>query len=664
MSDEKSLGKLIYTERKRLGLSQVKLADKFDTTISRITIGRWEKDEQRPTVQNFTELIGILDLNEQEAYGLYYAGGKTPPERHNLPLESRFFTGRTVYLEKLRELLEKHHVVAISGLGGIGKTELALQYAHLNYPDMYPAALWVNAANTETLQSSFTALAETLKLPEKYEQKPDSRIKAVREWLEEHTDWLLVMDNADELPDVEPFMLSKPHGHILLTTRWNTSVKFAKLLPLEVMEMEEGQSFLLGRTDRSPKEAELDAAGQIVEVLGGHALALEQAGAYIAETDISFVDYFTLYEKNRLSLLSQYGALKDRHNKHRLTVAATFRASLARAQELSSLAEDILCFCAFLQPDAIPHELFHYDNSFTADTMGLKEGVAALQRYSLIKPNALEVQYSLPHPLFSLHRLLQAVIVDTMSADLQKQWRSRIVQTLNSAFPLVDLRDWYQCARFLPDVLVCATWTTDEFKVAEVFVELFHKAYVYLRKRGSYSTAETLLEQVFPICKQQFGDEHLAIVPILIDLAESYKFNSSRSEQSESLFRQAYIIQAKQLGAAHPDTLSSLKTITYLHLFSERYPGVVLQARKKIHEIAEKDQVAIDLEATANLCHAQGKYAQAESAYRHALAIRKWLLGVEHTLTKWTQENYTEFLRSISQPAKAATLKKYDEPSV
>src|SRR6266699_3907003 len=136
MSEENSIGKLIRGARKQLGLTQQELADKFDTAVSRQTIIRWERDEQRPTVQNFEELVGILDLNEQEAYALYYAGGKTPPERQNLPLENHFFTGREAYLEKLRELLEKHRVVALSGLGGIGKTQIALKYVHQHHPDL------------------------------------------------------------------------------------------------------------------------------------------------------------------------------------------------------------------------------------------------------------------------------------------------------------------------------------------------------------------------------------------------------------------------------------------------------------------------------------------------------------------------------------------------
>ncbi len=490
MSEEKSLGKLIREARKQLGLSQQELADKFDTAVNRITVGRWEKDEQRPTIQNFEELIGILDLNEQDAYALYYAGGKMPPERQNLPLPNRFFAGRKAYLEKLRELLEKHHVVALSGLGGIGKTQIALKYVHQHHPDMYPTTLWVNAADTATLRAGFASLAETLKLPEKDEVELEPRIKAVREWLEAYTNWLLIMDNADELPNVEEFLLSRPRGHIILTTRWQHAVSFAELFPIEVMGAEEGRDFLLGRTNRSPEWAELDAVDQLVEELGGHALALEQAGAYIQQTGTSFTDYLKLYEKNRLSLLSRYGALKDRHNKHRLTVAATFKGSLARAQELSPLAEDTLRFCAFLQPDAIPQELFEHDEGFTADTMALKEGIAALQQYSLIKPSDMEVLFSVPHPSFSMHRLVQAVLVDTMSTDLQKQWRARVVRALSAAFPERVLSDLAGCVRLMPHVLVCTPWIGDGLTSTFEASCLLNEAADYLLERGQYQDAE------------------------------------------------------------------------------------------------------------------------------------------------------------------------------
>src|SRR5712692_11819806 len=102
--------------------------------------------------------------------------------------------------------------------------------------------------------------------------------------------------------------------------------------------------------------------------------------------------------------------------------------------ENTPLAEEILHFCAFLQPDAVPEELFQYDDSFMLDPMVFKKGIAALQHYSLIKYNDQE-------KTFSMHRLVQAVLIDGMPPDLQKQWRDRMVRALNAAFPEPDFEN-------------------------------------------------------------------------------------------------------------------------------------------------------------------------------------------------------------------------------
>ena len=277
------------------------------------------------------------------------------------------------------------------------------------------------------------------------------------------------MANADDLSIVRPFLPSKPPGHIVLTTRWQSDDKFAKPLAIEAMKPEEGLRFLLRRTgrlqkkDEPDKEAELDAVAedirksalQLAEILGGHPLALEQAGAYVKESHTSFADYLELYEKHRLILLDQHGALGGVNSEHPLTVAATFRTSLAKARELCTMAEDILYFCVFLQPDAIPEELFKHDDCFKADAMAFGKGIAALCCYSL-------VNYDTQDKTLSLHRLVQAVVIEEMPRELQKQWRERVVRVLNAVFPEVHLDNERQFARFFLLAMSCLIWTDDE----------------------------------------------------------------------------------------------------------------------------------------------------------------------------------------------------------
>ncbi len=534
MSEEKSLGKLIYVARKQLGLSQQELADKFDTAVNRVTVGRWEKDEQRPSVQNFEELIGILDLNEQEAYALYYAGGKTPPERHNLPRENRLFTGRETYLAKLRDLLEQHHVVALSGLGGIGKTQIALKYAHQHHPDLYPTVLWVNAADKITLQAGFASLAETLKLPEKDEQELEPRIKAVRKWLEEHTNWLLVMDNADELPIVEEYLQSRPHGYIILTTRWQFPGEYAKPLEIEAMGPEEGLLFLLrrsgkGKVNALPQDVP-EAAHQIVKELGGHALALEQAGTYIQQTSKPFAKYLKLYQERRGDLLSRYGALDN----ERITVAATFQASFTRVRELSPLTEDILHFCAFLHPDVIPEELFEHDKGFKADEMAFDSGIAALQQYSLIKGNEQE-------QTFSMHRLVQVVLIDDLSPDLQKQWREHVVRAVNAALPVSVYVTRPQWKRLLPQALAAAQSIMHYLIATEEAARLLFETASYLKAEAHFGEVEPLYQQALHIAKQRWGPEHPNVATTLNSLGNLYQ-EQGKYVEAESFYKESLTI--------------------------------------------------------------------------------------------------------------------------
>ena len=567
MSNGKSFGKLIREAREQLGWTQTQLADKFDTAVSRITVGRWEKDEQRLTFQNFEELIGILDLNEQEAYALYYAGGKTPPERQNLPLPNHLFSGREAYLVSLCELLKQHRIVALSGLGGIGKTQIALKYAHRYHPDVYPTALWVNAADTGTLQSGFASLAETLELPEKDEVEQAKRIKAVRGWLEKHTDWLLVMDNADELLDVEQFLLSRPRGHIILTTRWQFPDEFAEPLTIEVMDSKDGRQFLLRRTNRSLEGAELDAVDQLVEMLGGLALALDQAGAYILETGTSFADYLKLYEENRRSLLDQHGALNDVHSEQPLTVAATFQASFAKVREITLLAEDILHFCAFLQPDAIPEVLFQPDDNFQPDdarmldALAFNKGIAALQRYSLIKRNAQE-------KTLSLHRLVQVVLIDSMLPDLQVQWKGRVLRALNAALPDVTLANWNEYERLLQHALFCATWQENELLPGDILLVIRVCMYIsfYLRDQGRFSEAETLMARALSF-HENYGAEHPKTASVHGFLGDIYT-HQGRYEEAEPHLIKALTIHESKLGAEHDWTVESLDLLIY-HYYAQ-----------------------------------------------------------------------------------------------
>lgn len=595
MSEENSYGSIIHAAKRRIGWTQQELANKFDTEVSRVTVGRWEHGIQRPSAYHLEQLITIFGLNVKEADELRRAAGYSPPLAEeelpaidNLPFpQNPFFTGRGEHMERLSALLQETSSVAItqaisiSGLGGIGKTELALEYAHRSYPNVYRAALWVNAAE-DVLQRSFASLAETLELEEQFEPGQDQRIEAVRRWLKLHTDWLLIMDNADDLSHARSLLPSKHSGHVIFTTRsqiTGTTAKRGRHIEVSELEPAEGLRFLLLRSHMVEDETKLDtiatelreAALQLVELLGGHPLALDQAGAYIEGTGVSFTDYINLYQTQRRALLNRRLASEiiehPEYIQHPESVTATFELCIDMARKRNPLATDILRFCAFLQPDTIPTELFQHDKSFKFDALAFNDGIEALQRYSLIKRNSHK-------KIFVIHRLVQAVLVDTMSPDLQKQWRDRAVRTIHAAFqprifipyiPGIDFSDdsaeYHEdesCERLLPHVFGCAVWPDDEVTPTFEYIDLLFNAAKYLQEVGELSESDLLLELAVMLFAQHIAGWNPEVIRAIAFNLESETttlyFSYGQHELAESRYTSAIDLCESTLGTTHPFT--------------------------------------------------------------------------------------------------------------
>src|SRR6266700_1741066 len=173
---------------------------------------------------------------------------------------------------------------AISGLGGVGKTQIAVEYAY-RYRDAYRYVLWANAATRETLIADYTMLASRLHLPQQNEPDQGKLAAAVMRWLSEHSDWLLILDNADDLDMTCSFLPSNYEGHVLMTTRESATGGLAQGIEVREMDREEGTLMLLRRAKLIGTETALDAANSqvqegaraIVVEMGGLPLALDQA---------------------------------------------------------------------------------------------------------------------------------------------------------------------------------------------------------------------------------------------------------------------------------------------------------------------------------------------------------------------------------------------------
>jgi len=440
-----------------------------------------------------------------------------PPAKRNIPFDRNpLFTGREGVLELLHATLNAGKTTAltqaISGMGGIGKTQTAVEYAY-RYQDDYECIYWIKAESRESIISDFVTTAYLLDLPEQQEQEQSRVVAAVKRWFQENTGWLLIFDNADDLTIIRDFLPQGGKGHILLTTREQATGRIAQRIEIEKMEPEEGALFLLRRAailaqdapleDASPNDHE--AARKIVQAMDGLPLALDQAGAFIDETQCSLTDYLDFFETRQADLLKRRGRLATDHPD---SVAATVSLSFEKVQKANPAAADLLCLCAFLDPDGIQEEIFTEGASelgptlkpLAADRIKLSETIGTLLTYSLLSRS--------PDHSLTIHRLAQVVLKHGMNKNTQRRWAERVVRAVNLAFPAAEYENWLRCQQFMPHVLACKALIEHWDMTMPEAAQLLNDAGYYLRESAQYLQAEPLLQRALDIRERVLGPEH------------------------------------------------------------------------------------------------------------------------------------------------------------
>jgi tetratricopeptide (TPR) repeat protein/transcriptional regulator with XRE-family HTH domain len=643
-----STGQRLRQERERHNYSQEHLAELIGATA--LSINRWEHDKTLPRPAFRAALCRVFNMSAGVLFGLDEGEEQatTGPTIWNVPhLRNLYFTGREQILEYLHATLGRKKTVAltqasaISGLGGIGKTQVAVEYAY-RYGSRYQAILWVNADTHKSLVSDFVALAGLLDLPEKNAADQRRAVDAVIRWLQGHSQWLLILDNADDLEMVYDFLPARGAGHTLLTSRSQATGPNIKGIELERMEREEGTLFLLRRAKILAEDAPLECAsdkyrkeaGMIWELVDGLPLALDQAAAYIEEHNCCFADYLSLYQTRRGDLLKWRGALSKRD--YPKSVATTWSLSFEQVERTDSVAANVLRLCAFLHPDAIPEAMLLEGaaalapglQDIAADRMRFEEAIAALRKYSLVRRNS-------ETKVLTIHRLVQTVLKEGMEKDKQREWAERAVRAVDAAFPEVELVEaWQQCQQYLPHAQTCADLIEQWEMMLPEAARLLHRTGNYLYERGQYREAEPLYRRAVFIREQALGPDHPDVARSLSDLALLY-LGRGEYEQAEPLYRRALIIQERALGPDHPDVAGILNDLAMLYYFQGQYEQAepFHQRARIIFECAlgpTHHNVATSLNNLGKLYLAQGRYESARTLMQRALAMREQAQGLDH----------------------------------
>ena len=598
--------------------------------------------------------------------------GSTAPRYHNIPFLSLgdLLKGRDEELHRLIANLQSSAPAtaitqAISGLGGIGKTRLAAEYA-LRSGDRYDAALFVVADSPEALQSGLAGLTR-IGLPDLSPPASPSQaeeVSAVLHWLRDHRRWLLILDNVDTqkaAKAVREILPKLGNGHVLITSRRRDWPGAVRRQPLGELAKGEATQFLLRRTEDSRTTAadDTEQAGRLAEILGGLPLALEQAAAYIAHHQSSFAGYLKDWEREREKVLEWYdAAVMD----YPAPVAVTWQKTF---QRLSPIAAAILRLTAFLAPAPIPETMFekgevivqeaaaalHEELGQATADRSIHEGLADLAAYSM----GARSDGSL-----IVHRIVQEVLRARLPEDHRRDWIERSLRLVRAYAPLDphDVRTWPVWDLLRPHATEVLR-SADDARIVRPTSWLMNQLVLYLKTKGLFSEAEPLIRRALAI-EEELGSDQTEIAVRLNNLAVLLH-DTNQLAEAEPLMRRALDIDEASFGPQHPNVARDLNNLASLLQTTNR----LTEAEPLMRQALEIDEasfgpnhpnVAIRLNNLAYLLQTTNRLTEAEPLMRQALEIDEAFFGPHHPNVARDLNNLAWLLRDTKQLTEAEPL--------
>jgi tetratricopeptide (TPR) repeat protein len=547
------------------------------------------------------------------------------PVRFNLPAVAASFTGRDKELAALDVALRSRDraviTQTITGLGGVGKSQLAARYVEQHVDD-YDIVAWIHAEDGGI--ADLADLASKLGLPDAG-RSPSQQARFALEWLgESELQWLLVLDNVASPDQLEDLIPSSGHGRVVVTSRDRALRKYGPELAVDVFDEEVASAYLITRVGRPTDEAD---AEKLATALGGLPLALSHAAAYCV-SGTSFADYLDLLEAPPARELRH----PEQEQFYERAIASTWKPSIQAVADIAPLAVEVLEMAAHLGPDAIPRLLFRVlgDSDTAGGPQRLTDAFNALERFSLA---------TVDDDSIGVHRLLQKVVREDAIDRRNQTAALRALTALSDTFPH-NVRlpaSWPLCEQLVSHALALAEAFKHPASAGPELIDLLNRTCDYLYRSAPGQrllvTAQTTLRHA----ERTIGAEHPSALTMRAHVATGYLWTGFIDEAT-ALFEPLLADHVRILGPEHHHTLKARYSLALAYKNAGRAKEAIAILEPLL--AGRKQMLGNDDPLTLTACHSLATVYNMVARTDEAIALLEPLvadderiLGVEHPNT-------------------------------
>ncbi|MFF8814778.1 FxSxx-COOH system tetratricopeptide repeat protein [Streptomyces pactum] len=569
--------------------------------------------------------------------------GDPPAIWGNVPPRNNNFTGRQALLDALHERLGSEGTAAVlpealHGLGGVGKSQIALEYVHQHAND-YDAVWWIAAERDEQIRNALVELAESLGLQAGRESNVAvPRVLDALRTGRPCKHWLLVFDNAEDLETVRQYFPSGGPGRILVTSRNAQWSRAARTVEVDVFERSESVELLRRRGPELPP----GQADRVAEALGDLPLAIEQAAAWLTETGMPVDEYLQVFEDERTDLSSRRSELLAAGVPvdYPEPVAAAWNMSLRRLAEHHPGALQLLWMCSFFAPEPISRRLFSNVRGVSLspelsavlqDPIKLGHAIREIGRYALIKINHRS-------NTIEMHRLVQAVLIGQMSPQQQADMRHSAHLLLAHGDPNeVTVPNWPRYTDLLSHVRASRALECDDKWVRQTVRNVIRFLYLW----GDHEGALDFGGQVLEAWRETLGEESLETVAVARMVAHALNATGNFARAQELNARTLELLRGT-VGDDHEDTLAAFASVAHdTRLRGDYQLSVELEHdrwRRSIRVFGDEDPFTLGAANDYALSlRSAGEFARARELTEQAREAALVILG-ETSLTRFMLE--------------------------